>query len=138
MTAAPASHYERIGGPAAVTTAVDRLYERLLADPDLKHYFAGVSMPHLKRHFVYQVIKVLGGPDHYQGRSLKDAHAGLHVTEAAYERVGGHLVAVLAGLGVPDDIIRDVGVVLTQVGPEIVAPTHHSWLWRVMHPEAAQ
>jgi hemoglobin len=42
--------YQRIGEEAAVSAAVDRFYERVLADPTLSHFFSGVSMARVKAH----------------------------------------------------------------------------------------
>jgi len=41
---ARAGVYDAIGGSAAVAAAVDVLYARLLADPQLAHYFDGVDV----------------------------------------------------------------------------------------------
>jgi truncated hemoglobin YjbI len=37
-------HLRFIGGASSVNAAVDQFYLRVLADPELKHYFAGVDM----------------------------------------------------------------------------------------------
>jgi hemoglobin len=45
--------YARIGGAPAVRAVVDRFYERLLADAELRVYFAGLgeeAMAGLRRH----------------------------------------------------------------------------------------
>src|SRR5215471_9884937 len=51
-TSAPArpTVYDAIGGSAAVAAAVDVLYARLLADPQLTHYFDGVDVRGLASH----------------------------------------------------------------------------------------
>ena len=36
--------YERIGGEATVARMMDSFYERVLADPELAPFFAGVSL----------------------------------------------------------------------------------------------
>lgn len=36
--------YDRIGGRPAARAAIDRFYNRVLADPELKGFFAGASM----------------------------------------------------------------------------------------------
>ena len=38
------SIYEQIGGPDAVAAAVERFYQRVLADPDLAPFFAGTDL----------------------------------------------------------------------------------------------
>jgi hemoglobin len=38
------SLYERIGGKEAVEAAVDRFYEKVLADPSINHFFTNTDM----------------------------------------------------------------------------------------------
>lgn len=115
------SYYEQIGGAPVVREVVERFYERVLADDDLKPYFAGVDMPRLKRHMVMLLCSVLGGPEPYEGRDLGEAHAGMGITSPHYDKVGEHLTAVLRDGGVGEHILSDVGAVLGKVKPSIVA-----------------
>ncbi|RGA06026.1 group 1 truncated hemoglobin [Microbispora triticiradicis] len=114
------SYYDQIGGAPVVRDVVDAFYVRVLADDDLKPYFAGIDMPRLKRHMVVLLCSVLGGPEPYEGRDLGEAHAGMGVTSEHYDKVGEHLFAVLEAGGVGEDILRDVGLVLGKVKPSIV------------------
>jgi hypothetical protein len=59
--------YQRIGGEAAISAAVDRFYERVLDDPTLSHFFSGVSMARLKAHQFGFLSQALGGPKQYSG-----------------------------------------------------------------------
>ena len=47
------------------------------------------------------VASALGGPAVYAGRDMAAAHRGLHITDAAFDAVVGHLVGALDSLGVP-------------------------------------
>nr|WP_230416404.1 group 1 truncated hemoglobin [Micromonospora tarapacensis] len=120
-TAAPASHFERIGGARSVQAAVELFYDRVLADPELAGYFAGVDMAGQRRHLALMLTVVLGGPNEYTGRDLASAHQPLNIPVAHYVEVGGHLTATLTQLGVPGDIITDVQAVLAQVQDQVVA-----------------
>ncbi|MGH3455526.1 MAG: group I truncated hemoglobin [Nocardioidaceae bacterium] len=113
--------YERVGGADAVTTVVQLFYERVLADPELSGYFTGVDIPRLKRHQVLLISQVLGGPAEYDGRDLRDAHAGMSITSDHYARVFGHLVAVLHDAGVEAEIIGRVGTELAGAERDIVS-----------------
>jgi hemoglobin len=116
----PVSHYERIGGAAAVKAAVELFYDRVLVDPELADYFAGVDMVEQRRHLALMLAVVLGGPNEYAGRGLAEAHQPLRIPAAHYALVGEHLVATLTELGVPADIIADVRTVLGQVQDQVV------------------
>lgn len=117
----PISHYERIGGAAAVKAAVELFYDKVLADVDLAGYFTEVNMPEQRRHLALMLAVVLGGPNEYAGRGLAEAHRPLGIPGAHYAKVGGHLIGTLAELGVPADIIADVQVVLGQVRDQVVS-----------------
>lgn len=112
--------YEDIGGAAAVSAAVDGFYDRVLADPSLAPYFAGVSIPKLKGHQRAFIAVAIGGPEPYAGRSMADAHAGLDITAEAFAKVVDHLVTTLAELGVDADTIGEIGGKLVPLESEIV------------------
>jgi hemoglobin len=120
---APDNHYDRIGGGATVREAVDRFYPLVLADDELAPYFTDVDIARLKRHQVLLLSQVLGGPTAYDGRELGDAHRGLGVTGAHYDKVVAHLVGVLTELGADDEAIAAAGSVVAAVKPDIVEST---------------
>ncbi|MEV0005209.1 group 1 truncated hemoglobin [Micromonospora sp. NPDC050980] len=117
----PISHYERIGGAAAVRAAVELFYGKVLADGDLAGYFAGVDMAEQRRHMALMLAVVLGGPNEYAGRGLAEAHQPSDVAGAHYARVGEHLTATFVELGAPAEVIADVQVVLGQVREQVVS-----------------
>jgi hemoglobin len=120
QTTSDQTAYARLGGSEPIRQVVQAFYERVLADPNLAHYFVGVDMPTQRRHFALLVGQLLGGPSEYQGRELGEAHRGLHITDEDYDRVVAHLVATLNQAGVPDDIIATLGATATDVRPTIV------------------
>ncbi|QKW14526.1 group 1 truncated hemoglobin [Verrucosispora sp. NA02020] len=117
----PVSHFERIGGAAAVRAAVELFYDRVLADAELAGYFTEVDMAVQRRHMALMLTVVLGGPNEYAGRDLATAHRPLQIPVAHYVRVGEHLTATLTQLGVPGDAITDVQAVLAAVQDQVVA-----------------
>lgn len=114
------SLYERIGGEPAINAAVERFYERVLADPELKGFFNGVSMSRLKAHQFAFLSQVLGGPKQYSGASMRDAHFKLSIEHRHFDSVTVHLVETLRELGVSEDIIGTIGVALTPLSEQIV------------------
>jgi hemoglobin len=114
------SLYERLGQEVGIRTAVDDFYIRVVADPELARYFEGIDLPRLRRHQTALLVQVTGGPVEYSGRTLAEAHSGLHITSSAFDRVVGHLVATLTDLGVPAEDIAEVGAALAVHRDEIV------------------
>jgi hemoglobin len=114
------SDYERVGGNAAVSAVVTRFYELVLGDSQLAPFFESVDMARLKRHQVLLISQVLGGPAEYDGRALREAHAGMRITPTHFEAVAKHLVAALEEAGVEQDVIERVGVALGATQEDIV------------------
>ena len=115
--------YDDLGGAAAVTTAVDLFYERVLADPMLAPYFMGVDVARLRGHQVAFITVALGGPHAYAGRSISAAHSRLGVTAEAFGAVVGHLTDTLSGMGVDQDTLQVIAAKLAPLESEIVTVT---------------
>jgi hemoglobin len=109
-----------IGGQPAVMAAVEEFYRRVLADPTLAPYFAGIPLQRLKGHQAAFFAMALGGPARYRGRSMQEAHAGHGITDADFDRVAGHLVATLAALGVDGGTISRIVGHVAPLRAEIV------------------
>jgi hemoglobin len=95
------SLYQRIGHAGGLLWLVNTLYLRVLADPLLMSYFKHLDDPDrqwLRWHMLTLLAVVAGGPSKYQGRDLHEAHADLHITEEAFDRVVWHLQATLQEL----------------------------------------
>ena len=118
--AAESSLYVRIGGDAAVAAAVDGLYDRVLADPELTSYFGGADIAHVKAHQRAFIASALGGPQRYQGRPLHEAHRHLRVSSTAYVKVVDHLVNTLTALGVDAAHIDEVTAAVRSLQGQVV------------------
>lgn len=116
---------ELLGGSDIVRTAVDRLYQRLLADPDLLAYFDGVDTATLRAHMTASLVLVLDAPDDTttfarEANRLQDAHAHLDVTDDAFDQTAGHLLDVLTELEVDPDLVDDAIIKIAALRPHIV------------------
>ncbi len=99
----PSSLYQRIQYAGGLRRLVDKLYPRVLADPSLLFYFKQLDDQHLKGlrwHMLTLLAVITGGPSKYQGRDLHQAHAHLHITGEAFDRVLWHVQATLQELEV--------------------------------------
>jgi hemoglobin len=97
------SLYQRIQYAGGLRRLVEKLYPRVLADPSLLFYFKHLDDQHLKGlrwHMLTLLAVVTGGPSKYQGRDLHEAHADLHISGEAFDRVLGHVQATLEELEV--------------------------------------
>ncbi|HKR78643.1 MAG TPA: group 1 truncated hemoglobin, partial [Nitrospira sp.] len=77
------SLYDRLGGKDGITTVVDAFVARVGGDKRINGYFASTDLTKLKMHMVDQICEASGGPCKYTGRTMKQTHAGMGVTDAA-------------------------------------------------------
>lgn len=108
------SLYEKLGGEAAVKAVVTEFYKRVLGDASLKGFFEGVDMTRQTQSQIDFLSQALGGPENYTGRSMRDAHHGMGITEHHFGLVAGHLVDALKWAKVPQ---ADIDAVVALVGP---------------------
>lgn len=111
---------QRLGGKAAIAAALDEFYSRVLADAQLKGFFAGVEIKRLISQQQAFFTQALGGPARYRGPSMKQAHAHLPIEQKHFERVAVHLSGTLAMLGVPPALMDEVMAAVAPLAGEIV------------------
>lgn len=113
--------YDEIGGAPAVTAVVDAFYVRLLDDGDLQPYFGGKDMARLKAHQRALVTVALGGTsEEYAGKMMHPAHAGLAITNEAFDKVLDHLLAVLNDVGVAAVTSAKIMAILEPLRTDVV------------------
>lgn len=94
--------YERLGGKPAIQAVVDDFVGNVAADSRINGFFANTNIPHLKKMLVDQICEASGGPCKYTGKSMKQAHAGMGITEAHFNALVEDLVKSLNKFNVPE------------------------------------
>ena len=120
MTVATTTLFDQIGGATAVKAVVEEFYKRVLADTDLKGYFATTDMDKQTQQQIKFITMALGGPNDYDGRSMKEAHEGMSVTEVHFDQVATHLVETLQWAGVGQKEVDEIVAVVGPLKAEIV------------------
>ena len=120
VTTEETSLYHAIGGRAALVAAVDDFYVRLLADPELAPLFPDGVGPRHRAYVVTVLGAALGGPERYRGPDLAQAHRGLGISDAQFDRAAGHLSATLDALGVPRHLADDIIAIVATLRPVVV------------------
>lgn len=87
--------YDRLGGKGAITAVVETFVGKVGGDKRINGYFASTDLAKLKMHLVNQICEASGGPCRYAGRTMKETHAGMGVTDAAFGALVEDLVAAL-------------------------------------------
>ena len=89
------SLYDRLGGKDAITAVVETFVGKVGGDKRINGYFASTDLGKLKMHLVNQICSASGGPCTYTGRTMKQTHAGMGVTDAAFQALVEDLVSAL-------------------------------------------
>ena len=87
--------YERLGGLDAIKAVVEDFRDRVAGDDRINLKFARTDLARLTKMLTDQVCEATGGPCHYNGRSMKEAHAGMKVTKGEFNALVEDLVATL-------------------------------------------
>ncbi len=117
------SLYQRIHYAGGLRRLVNNLYPRVLADPLLMLYFKHLDdrqLQWLRWHMLTLLAVVTGGPSKYHGRDLHQAHADLHITGEAFDRLLHHLRQTLQDLEVQGEDQQAVLDAIQARRPEIV------------------
>ena len=114
------SLFERIGGMDAVDATVDIFYKKVLSDTTVSHFFTNTNIKTQAGKQKAFLAYAFGCPMGYTGKSMREAHAGMNITEAQFSSVAHHLVRSLEELNVPQDLINEVVDIALSVKDDIV------------------
>jgi hemoglobin len=115
--------YDRLGGAPAVNAAVDIFYRKVLADERISHFFEGVDVGRLAAKQKAFLTFVFGGPNSYDGKSLRDGHRHLvaqGLSDVHFDAVIEDLAATLKELGVSDGDIAEVAGIAQSVRNDVL------------------
>lgn len=118
--------YERLGGLPAIALVVDDFVrefvrdEQILANPAVRERKTPESAPYIVYQVTTLVCEVTGGPCSYTGRPLDEAHEGLDVTVAEWERMGAMFAATLERHAVPEPEAGELLEILGSTREQIV------------------
>jgi len=107
--------YERIGGADAIDAAVDRFYQKVLADDRIKHFFEGVDMKRQANHQKRFLTYAFGGAPGYPRKTIPVAHKRLveekGLNDEHFDAVLDNLGATLKELDVPGNLIAEAAAI---------------------------
>ena len=112
--------FERIGGKPAVEAAVDKFYDKVLADDRIKHFFDDVDMVRQRSHQKTFLTYAFGGLPSYPGKNMREAHKHLNLQEEHFTAVADNLQSTLEELGVPSDLIGEVMTIAASTHDDVL------------------
>lgn len=118
------SLYERIGGEAAVSAAVDLFYDKVLADERIKHFFTTTNMARQRQHQKMFLAYAFGGLPGYPGKGMRAAHAPLveklGLNDSHFNAVMDNLGAALTELNIPAELIAEAAAIAESVRNDVL------------------
>ena len=117
------SLYKRLGGYDAIAAVTDDFIGRLATDKVLSRFFVATSddtKQKIRQHIVDQLCNVTGGPCLYIGRSMKDAHHGMKITENDWSITVRLLIESLNKFKVPQKEQDEFLAIVSSVKKDIV------------------
>lgn len=119
-----ASIYEQLGGAAAIDKAVDIFYRRMLSDDRVASFFDGIDMDRQAAKQKAFLTMVLGGPNQYTGKDMREGHKHLvsrGLSDVHVDVVIEHLGATLRELGANADQIAQVAALANSVRDDVLS-----------------
>jgi hemoglobin len=121
--------WDRLGGEPAVKLVVHDLVAAAAGDKavnflrDGKFKLDAKGVEQLEKHLVGMISSGTGGPLKYTGRDMKTAHAGMKITDAEFDALAGHLIAVLKKYKVPEGEQKELLDIVAGTRKDIVEET---------------
>lgn len=117
------SLYKRLGGYDAIAAVTDDFIGKLVTNKDLSRFFVGLSddsKTKVRQHVVDFLCNKSGGPCAYIGRTMKDAHKGLKITETDWNAAAGLLGETFKKFNVPKKETDEVFALVSSLKNDIV------------------
>lgn len=115
-----ASLYQRIGGQAALTAAVDLFYVKVLADERVSHFFEDINMKAQVRKQKEFLAHVLGAPTAWTGKDMRKAHENLDLREADFQAIAENLQATLSELKLDEKLIGEIMTIVASTKKDVL------------------
>lgn len=114
------SLFEQLGGAEGIRIFVEVFSRRLTEDAELGPLFDGVDIASLQQHRQQYFAAVLGGPENYTGRGMREAHRPLGITDEHFDRILVIVDESLVAVSASADAVGEVHDMLERLRPVIV------------------
>ncbi|HEX8322669.1 MAG TPA: group 1 truncated hemoglobin [Tepidisphaeraceae bacterium] len=132
--------YSRLGGDAGLKSIVSDWIDRAIADPRVNWKRVGVKsggllgvgdkdmtwqptqarIDEMKKHIVQMLALASGGPAHYDGRDMKNSHAGMKISNTEFDAAVGDLQAAMEAHKVQTQEIKELLAIVESTREQIV------------------
>jgi hemoglobin len=115
-----ASLYEQVGGDAVLRPAVSLFYRKVFQDAALLPFFEGVDRQRLESHQLSFISQALGGPDAYDGRSLREAHAAHPIEQRHFDILTLHMEIAFLEMGIAPELVNQALATIRGLASDVV------------------
>ena len=117
--------FERLGGTTGIEKLVDDIVDLHLKNPAINARFLPYlekpdRVAEVKKHTVAFFEAGSGGPDAYKGRSMRETHTGMNISEAEYMAAVDDILSALDHNGRDDQTKKDVLAIAYSLKGEIL------------------
>lgn len=116
------SLYDQIGGESAISRVVTDFYDRASSHDVTAKWFEKVDPVVLQGHLRDYLTVAFGGPEHYSGRSMRNAHRKLRITGEAFDVVRDCFAEAFAAEGVAPEMVRKADARIASLRAVVVTP----------------
>ena len=114
------SLYQRLGGTPGIAAVVDDFVDTVRADPMIGKRFQAADIAHTKAMLTELICQASGGPCTYTGRSMKDIHRGMDISDAEFNDMAGDMAKTLDKFKLPQREKTDVLNLLASLRGDVV------------------
>ncbi|MFT3692733.1 MAG: group 1 truncated hemoglobin [Kofleriaceae bacterium] len=112
--------FERLGGQPAINAVVHEFVQTTKADPRISQFFANADSAKLEASMDVHICSITGGGCTYTGKSMLDAHTGMHLPDDAFTAFMDDLTKTLAHFKVPKREAMEVIGAFNGMKPDVV------------------
>lgn len=119
------SLFERLGGSSGINALVQDIVALHMENPVIRARFRPyleipAKLEATKKHLCAFLEAGSGGTAQYEGRSMKDAHRGMNISEAEYMATIDDILAALRQHAIDDETQKDVLAIAYSLKGEIL------------------
>ncbi|MBI4851214.1 MAG: group 1 truncated hemoglobin [Acidobacteria bacterium] len=118
------SIYEQIGGKPAVDMAVENFYRKVLTDERICHFFDDIDMEKQMAKQAGFLTMVLGGPNSYSGKDMRQGHQHLlskGLNDSHVDAVIELLAQTLRELNIPQEVVQQIANVAESTRNDVLS-----------------
>ena len=112
---------ERVGGEEKLKRVVDQFYQFVLADERINHYWVDYvsDIPKIHQNMTCFMVQSLGGPCHYEGKDMYEAHKDMEVKPEEFNIIWDHIENSMLVHHIDRKLIAEVKAIVDKTYDEI-------------------